>query len=117
MIGNAVAESSRGADLVSRKHRKRVTRLHAAKPHAGDSYTVRVSFGRVPVATSALAVRCRARVSGKRLEGAGAIDGHQATCTWQIPDSAGGLRFLARVKISGRHGVSLVRSARLIVSS
>jgi uncharacterized protein YkwD len=114
-IGSALAESSHESAPVERKHRKRTTRLHAAKPHAGDAYTVRMAFGRVPVATSALAVRCHARLSGKRLSGTGEIAGHVATCTWQIPEGAGGDRLVARVKISGRHGVSLVRSARLIV--
>jgi uncharacterized protein YkwD len=116
-IGNAIAESSHESTPAARKHRKRTTRLHAVKPHAGDAYTVRMSFGRVPVATSALAVRCHAKLSGKRLEGTGEIAGHVASCTWQIPEGAGGDHLHARVKISGRHGVSLVRSARLIVAS
>ena len=101
---------------MKRTHRHRSTRLHAAKPHAGSAYTVSLTFGRVPVATSALAVRCRARLAGAHLRGRGEIAGHVATCTWQIPEKARGERLHARVKISGRHGVSLVRSARLIVT-
>ena len=35
----------------------------------------------------------------------------------RFPPSAGGERLVVRVKVSGRHGVSLVRSARLIVGA
>jgi uncharacterized protein YkwD len=115
-IGAAIAEPGHEPTSVTRKHKRRTTRLRAAKPRAGNTYTVRMSFGRVPVATTALALRCHARLSGKRLKGTGDIAGHVATCTWQIPESAGGGRLVARVKVSGRHGVSLVRSARLIVA-
>jgi hypothetical protein len=87
-----------------------------AKPHAGAIYAARLSFGRVPVATSSLAVRCHARLSGRSLPGTGEIAGHVATCTWAIPAGAGGERLVVVVKVSGRHGVSLVRNARLIVS-
>jgi hypothetical protein len=51
------------------------------------------------------------------MHGAGAIAGHVATCTWRIPARARGRRLVVRVKVSGRHGVSLVRSARLLVGS
>jgi hypothetical protein len=69
----------------------------------------------VPVATSALALGCRARLSGERLKGTGDIAGHAATCTWTIPASARGEKLVVIVKVRGRHGVSLVRIARLIV--
>ena len=97
--------------------RKRKTSLKVAKPHAGDAYKARMSFGRVPVATSALGVGCRARLSGKALSGDGEIAGHVATCTWKIPADAKGERLVVTVKVSGRHGVSLVRRARLIVGA
>ena len=95
--------------------RSKSTRLKVAKPHAGEPYTVRMSFGRVPVSTSALDVACRARLSGKRLKSSGDIAGHVATCTWKIPAGAGGEKLKVTVKISGKHGVSLVRHAKLIV--
>ena len=88
---------------------------HVGKPQAGSAYTVRMSFGRVPVATSALAVRCRAKLPGKRMRGSGEIAGHTATCTWSIPAGASGKHLVVRVKVSGRHGVTLVRRAHLIV--
>jgi uncharacterized protein YkwD len=96
---------------------RRGARLHAARPHAGDVYRVRLSFGRVPVATAALSVRCRARLAGTRVRGAGAIAGHVATCAWRIPATARGRRLVVRVRISGRRGVSLARSARRLVGS
>ncbi len=74
-----------------------------------------MSFGRVPVATSSLSVGCRARLSGKRMRGDGDLAGHVAICTWKIPAGARGERLVVTVKVSGRHGVSLVRKARLIV--
>ena len=86
-----------------------------SKPRAGEAYAVRMSFGRVPVATAALAVGCRARLAGARLKGTGEIAGHAATCKWKIPASARGEHLVVIVKVSGRHGVSLVRTARLIV--
>jgi hypothetical protein len=98
-----------------RKHKQRHTRLAVGKPQAGKPYAVRLSFGRVPVATSALALGCRARLSGERLKPTGDIAGHAATCTWSIPANARGEKLVVRVRISGRHGVSLVRTARLIV--
>jgi hypothetical protein len=98
------------------QHRLRGPRLLAAKPHAGDPYRARLSFGRVPVATAALSLHCHARIAGRLLRGTGEIAGHVATCTWRIPARAGGKRLLVRVKVSGRHGVSLVRSARLLVA-
>ncbi len=91
--------------------------MHAAKPHAGEVYAVRMSFGRVPVATDALSVHCRARLSGGLLKGSGDIAGHVATCTWKIPGGARGEHLRVSVKVSGRHGVSLVRHARLIVGA
>jgi hypothetical protein len=89
--------------------------MAVGKPYAGKAYAVRLSFGRVPVATSALALRCRAVLSGERLKGSGDIAGHAATCTWTIPADARGEKLKLIVKIRGRHGVSLVRTARLIV--
>jgi hypothetical protein len=74
-----------------------------------------MSFGRVPVATSALEVGCRARLAGKLLKSSGDIAGHVATCTWKIPAGARGEQLKVTVKVSGRHGVSLVRHAKLIV--
>ena len=90
--------------------------MKVAKPHAGQDYTVRMSFGRVRVATSSLAVGCRARLSGQRMRGAGDLHGHVATCRWAIPAKAGGQRLAVTVKVRGRHGISLVRHARLIVA-
>jgi hypothetical protein len=98
-----------------RPHVQRRARLRAAKPHAGDRYRVRLSFGRVPVSTDALSVRCRARLAGVRMRGSGAVAGHVATCTWQLPAAARGERLVVHVTVSGRHGVSLARSARLLV--
>ena len=49
------------------------------------------------------------------LQGAGEIAGHVATCTWTIPANAAGERLAVTVKVSGRHGVSLVRHAKLTV--
>jgi uncharacterized protein YkwD len=115
-IGGALVKSAKAKK--SRKARARTartTRLAVAKPHAGEAYTARMSFGRVPVATSALAVGCRARVAGTRFWGKGDIAGHVASCTWQIPAGARGERLVVTVKVSGRHGVSLVRRAKLIV--
>jgi uncharacterized protein YkwD len=94
---------------------KRRTRLRAARPHAGAAYRVRLSFGGVAVAAPGLSVGCRARLAGIRVRGAGAIAGHVATCTWQIPAKAGGQRLVVHVRISGRHGVSVARSARRTV--
>jgi uncharacterized protein YkwD len=114
-IGSAITSASKAAAPVARLHKLRRTRLAVAKPHAGTVYAARLSFGRVPVATSALAVRCLARLSGESLRGAGALAGHAATCKWSIPANARGERLVITVKISGKHGVSLVRHARLIV--
>ena len=114
-IGSAIRSVSKAAAPVTRLHKLRRTRLAVAKPHAGTVYAARLSFGRVPVATSALEVRCHAKLSGTSLKGAGEIVGHAATCKWSIPASARGKHLRITVKISGRHGVSLVRSARLIV--
>jgi uncharacterized protein YkwD len=114
-IGTAESTPAKADGVKKRTRRK--ARIHAAKPHAGATYAVRMSFGRVPVASSALAVGCHARLSGKRLTGRGDIAGHAATCTWQIPGDARGESLHVTVKVSGRHGVSLVRHARLIVGS
>ena len=114
-IGSAIRSVSKAAAPVTRLHKLRRTRLAVAKPRAGTVYAARLSFGRVPVATSALAVRCHAKLSGTSLKGAGEIVGHAATCKWSIPANARGKHLRITVKISGRHGVSLVRSARLIV--
>jgi uncharacterized protein YkwD len=114
-IGSALTKTSEVETPAARKRKGRTTRLVVAKPHAGTAYAARMSFGRVRVATSALAVGCRARLSGKRLQGSGDIEGHVATCTWQIPENARGERLVVTVKVSGRHGVSLVRHAKLIV--
>jgi uncharacterized protein YkwD len=114
----AAALTPQDADAPARKlHKLRRTRLLAARPHAGDRYRVRMAFGRVKVATAALSVRCRARVAGVRLRGRGEIAGHVATCTWRIPAKARGRRLAVRVKVSGRHGISLVRGARLLVAA
>jgi len=74
-----------------------------------------MSFGKVPVSTSALDIGCRARLSGASIKGDGDIAGHVATCAWTIPAGSGGERLVVTVKVSGRHGVSLVRRAKLIV--
>ena len=76
-----------------------------------------LSFGRVPVSTAALTLHCTARLSGRTITGAGDIAGHVRDL--QLADSAntGGERLVVRVKVSGRHRVSLVRSARLLVGS
>jgi uncharacterized protein YkwD len=114
-IGSAITpQSSKGTARGS--HAARLTRLLAAKPRAGDAYSVRLSFGRVPVSTSALALHCKARLAGRQIPGTGAIAGHVATCSWQIPAKTHGRRLVVRVKVSGRRGVSLVRSARLLVA-
>jgi uncharacterized protein YkwD len=109
----APATAPENAKTGSKTHHR--ARLQAGRPHAGDAYRVRLSFGRVPVATSALSVRCRARLAGVPVHGAGEIDGHVATCTWQIPAKTRGRRLVVHVKVSGRHGVSLARSARRLV--
>ena len=114
-IGSAITSASKAAAPVARLHKLRRTRLAVAKPHAGTVYAARLSFGRVPVATSALAVRCHAKLSGESLRGAGAIARHAAICKWSIPATARGERLVITVRISGKHGVSLVRHARLIV--
>ena len=110
----APAESAKGKAATKRSKGK-TTSLKVAKPHAGKPYVARMSFGRVPVATSALDVACRARLSGRRLKGSGEIEGHVATCIWKIPADARGERLAVTVKVSGRHGVALVRHAKLIV--
>jgi hypothetical protein len=99
----------------ARPARTRRTRLRAARPHAGAAYRVRLSFGGVPASAPGLSVGCHARLAGIRVRGAGAIAGHVATCTWQIPARAGGQRLVVRVRISGRPGVSVARSARRTV--
>ena len=109
----APAEKAKGK--AAKKRRSKTTSLKVAKPHAGKPYIAQMSFGRVPVATSALDVACRARLSGKRLKGSGDIAGHVATCSWKIPADARGERLIVTVKVSGRHGVALVRHAKLIV--
>ena len=115
-IGSALSpESTKVA--AKRSRAARLTRLSAAKPHAGTPYSVQLSFGRVPVATAALTLHCGARLAGRSLAGDGAIAGHVATCRWQIPANAHGARLVVRVRVSGRHGVSLVRSARLLVGA
>ena len=85
------------------------------KPHAGEDYAVRMAFGPVRVATENLAVRCRAKLAGKRMRGKGEIGDHVATCTWAIPAGADGKRLKLTVKVTGRHGISLVRHAKVIV--
>jgi uncharacterized protein YkwD len=99
----------------ARRHKARSTRLVMVKPHAGQDYAVRMAFGPVRVATENLAIRCRAKLAGKRMHGKGEIADHVATCTWAIPAGADGKRFKVTVKVSGRHGISLVRHAKLIV--
>jgi uncharacterized protein YkwD len=115
-IGSAITSSSEQVATPAARHKLRRTSMKVAKPHAGQDYTVRMSFGRVRVATSSLAVGCRARLSGQRMRGAGDLHGHVATCRWAIPAKAGGQRLAVTVKVRGRHGISLVRHARLIVA-
>ena len=77
-IGSALSpESTKVA--AKRSRAARLTRLSAAKPHAGTPYSVQLSFGRVPVATAALTLHCGARLAGRSLAGAGAIAGQAAT--------------------------------------
>jgi hypothetical protein len=76
-----------------------------------------MSFGRVRVATESLAIGCRARIGSTHWWGTGEIAGHVATCTWAIPERAGGRRLAVTVKVRGRHGITLVRHARLVVGS
>ena len=61
-------------------------------------------------------MRCNARLAGKRLKGTGDIADHVAVCTWTIPENARGERLVVRVKLKGRHGIALVRRARLLVA-
>ena len=117
-IGSAItAPEAAQAVHADRRHKLRRTRLAVTKPHAGQNYVVHMSFGSVRVATASLAITCRARLAGRHMKGAGAITGHVATCAWAIPDGADGRRLAVTVKVSGRHGVSLVRHAKLIVGS
>jgi uncharacterized protein YkwD len=111
----APAQAETGKSAKKRARKGRATSLKVDKPHAGKPYAVRMSFGRVPVSTSHLDVGCRGRLSGKLLKSSGDIAGHVATCTWKIPADASGEQFKLTVKVSGRHGVSLVRHAKLIV--
>jgi hypothetical protein len=101
----------------ARRHKARSTRLVVAKPHAGQDYAVRMAFGPVRVATENLAVRCRAKLAGERMRGKGEIADHVAICTWAIPAGADGKRLKVTVKVTGRHGISLVRHAKLIVGT
>jgi uncharacterized protein YkwD len=117
-IGTAVAgpaKADTGKSAKKRVHRSKSTSLKVVKPHAGKPYAAHMSFGRVPVSTSALKVGCRGRLSGKLLESSADMAGHMATCTWKIPAGARGKQLNVTVKVSGRHGVSLVRHAKLIV--
>ena len=82
-----------------------------AKPQAGKAYSARLTFGKVPVATAFLSVGCRANLSGALIKGDGAIAGHVATCTLADPGDARGENLVVTVKVSGRHGVALVRHA------
>ena len=117
-IGSAItAPEAAQAVHADRRHKLRRTRLAVTKPHAGQNYVVHMSFGSVRVATASLAITCRARLAGRHMKGAGAITGHVATCAWAIPDGADGRRLAVTVKVSGRHGISLVRHAKLIVGS
>jgi uncharacterized protein YkwD len=117
-IGSAVtASDQKVADGIARRHKLRRTRMKAAKPQAGRDYTVHLLFGRAHIATSKLSVGCRARLAGERMRGAGLVDGRVATCKWSIPADAAGKRLVVTVKVHSRHGVSLVRHARLIVAS
>ncbi|HSS57572.1 MAG TPA: CAP domain-containing protein [Solirubrobacteraceae bacterium] len=117
-IGSAIASPEAAqAGQAGRQVKLRRTRLVVAKPRAGEHYTVRMSFGRVRVATESLAIGCRARLGSRHLRGTGEIEGHVATCTWAIPARAEGRRLAVTVKVSGRHGIALVRHARLIVGS
>ena len=111
----APAKADTGKSAKKRVRKSKATSLKVAKPHAGKAYVVRMSFGRVPVSTSHLNVGCRGRLSGKLLKSTGDIAGHVATCTWKIPADARGEQLRVTVKVSGRHGVSLVRHAKLIV--
>jgi hypothetical protein len=115
-IGSALLPVSKAVTIRdARRHKARSTRLVVAKPHAGEDYAVRMAFGPVRVATENLAVRCRAKLAGKRMRGKGEIADHVATCTWAIPAGADGKRLKVTVKVTGRHGISLVRHAKMIV--
>jgi uncharacterized protein YkwD len=115
-IGSALLPVSKHVTIRdARRHKARSTRLVVAKPHAGQDYAVRMAFGPVRVATENLAVRCRAKLAGKRMRGKGEIGDHVATCTWAIPAGADGKRLKLTVKVTGHHGISLVRHAKLIV--
>ena len=64
-IGSAV---TRASQPVAGRQEHRRTHLVVGKPEAGAAYAVRMSFGRVPVATGTLAVRCRGKLSVTALE-------------------------------------------------
>ena len=117
-IGSAITapEAAQGVHA-DRRHKLRRTRLAVTKPHAGQDYVVHMSFGSVRVATENLAVTCRAKLAGQHMRGKGEIADHVATCTWAIPAGADGKRLEVTVKVSGRHGISLVRHAKLIVGN
>ena len=67
-IGSALLPVSTAVTIRdARRHKARSTRLVVAKPHAGEDYAVRMAFGPVRVATENLAVRCRAKLAGKRM--------------------------------------------------
>ena len=115
-IGSALLPVSKDVTIRdARRHKARSTRLVVTKPHAGEDFAVRMAFGPVRVATENLAVRCRAKLAGKRMPGKGEIADHVATCTWAIPAGADGKRLKLTVKVTGHHGISLVRHAKLIV--
>ena len=90
--------------------------LKAFLPHAGKPYAVRMAFGpRARRDRRRSHVRCRARVAGKRLKSSGRHRRSRRDVQLEAPGGARGERLKMTVKISGRHGVSLVRRANLIV--
>jgi hypothetical protein len=107
--------AKRGKAAKRRVHKRTAATLKAFLPHAGMPYAVQMTFGRVPVSTSTLHVRCRGRLVGKVLKSSGDIAGHVATCTWKLPAGTRGELFKMTVRISGRSGVSVVRRANLVI--
>jgi uncharacterized protein YkwD len=115
-IGSAIASPEAQQAIRAERRKLRRTRLAVSKPHAGQNFAAHLRFGKVPVATSNLAVICRARLGGRQIQGRGGeVAGHVATCRWKIPKHADGRRLRVVVKVRGRHGIALVRHASLIV--
>ncbi len=89
-IGSALLPVSTGTSrsVTRGAHKARSTRLVVTKPHAGEDLRRAHGIRPVRVATENLAVRCRAKLAGKRMQGKGEIADHVATCTWAIPAGA-----------------------------